>query len=96
MFSWFLFIFIQRISILRGFGLIDFWIKSFQPNIRACIDPPGKKETLRKSAKNDDSKQPARLTLKNLAGGFSLIGIGYLVSMLIFLLEKIWGTFTRY
>ena len=78
---------IIRIPELRDFGLLDFWAKRFQPDLRQCLDEAGKIMQPKKSTGRKDSL--SRLSIKNLTGAFVVLAVGYLVSFLVFLAEKI-------
>lgn len=78
---------IIRILELRDFGLLDFWAKRFQPDLRQCFDEADKIMQPKKSTGRKDSL--SRLSIKNLTGAFVVLAVGYLFSFLVFLAEKI-------
>jgi ionotropic glutamate receptor len=49
----------------------------------------------KRKAKNRKKKQLSRISLANLTGAFTVLGIGFLISLLVFLIEKavfLWKT----
>jgi ionotropic glutamate receptor len=70
---------------MRDFGLLDFWAKWYQPDVRQCLEKADNIMQLKKSSKKDST----RLSLKNLTGAFVILIVGYLVSFVAFLAEKI-------
>ena len=75
---------IDRTLELHQAGLISYWTKQFEPNTKPCFNGNQK-------SKNDkEKKKPLlRLTLVNLMGAFALLAFGWLLSLLVFLIEKV-------
>ena len=60
-------------------GLTDYWVKKYTPNIDQCL------------LNNRKSTAPRQISLKllNLSSVFVVLGIGFAISFLVFLLEQI-------
>lgn len=71
----------DRFILLRDYGLVIHWIDQLQPKLRTCMSFAEGDKILA------SEKRLARLNLGNLSGGFALIGIGYLFSLIAFILE---------
>lgn len=68
-----------RIMHMREVGLIDLWLKKFQPNVRKCL--------LGDNAST--MKKHKQLGLENVMGAFVVLAVGSLVSVVVFVSEKI-------
>ncbi len=66
-------------------GLISTWQKWFEPNTRPCLNDNKDKGKVKSRKK----KQLSRISLANMTGAFSILAIGFLISLLVFLIEKI-------
>ena len=75
---------IDRTLELHQAGLISYWTKQFEPNARPCFNGNQNK-------KNDKGKKKPliRLSLVNLTGAFALLAFGWLLSLFVFLIEKV-------
>ena len=69
---------------LHQAGLISYWTKQFEPNARPCFNE-------NQNNKNDKGKKKPliRLSLVNLTGAFALLAFGWLLSLFVFLVEKV-------
>jgi ionotropic glutamate receptor len=64
---------------LNQFGFIDFWIQSYQATPHRCLSQSVRKKKW----------ETPRLSLKNLTGAFAVLVIGYSVSFLVFIFERL-------
>nr|CAH0101150.1 unnamed protein product [Daphnia galeata] len=64
---------------MNQFGFIDFWIQSYQATPHRCLSPSVRKKKW----------ETPRLSLKNLTGAFAVLVIGYSVSFLVFIFERL-------
>lgn len=71
---------------MREMGLISLWERWFEPDIRSCLL---ESQIKNRRKKNKQKKPLVRLTVTNLTGAFVLLAIGYTVSLVIFVKEKI-------
>jgi len=66
----------------EAFGLIEYWKKNKQADIAArCVGV----------GKNEGADDGTPLTLKNLSSAFIILPVGLLFSMIVFLIEKLFG-----
>ena len=72
---------------MQDFGLSNYWIDRYQPDIHVCLDAA--EDQSKKKSKKEKTKPLTRLTLGNLSGAFILLSVGYLISLLSFITEKI-------
>ena len=70
---------------LREAGLISYWEKQFDPNTKPCFS--GNRNL--KNNKEKNKKPLLRLSLANLTGAFALLAFGWLISLFVFLIEKV-------
>ncbi|XP_046459985.1 ionotropic receptor 93a-like [Daphnia pulex] len=66
-------------------GLVDYWDVMLRPMPLQCLKNIGKGSNMLKLK----SKKPPALTLKNLTGAFVILLLGFSLSLLAFLCEKI-------
>jgi hypothetical protein len=64
---------------MNQFGLIEHWIASYQAMPHQCLAQAAKK-------RRDETP---RLSLKNLTGAFAVLVIGYVISFLVFVFERL-------
>jgi hypothetical protein len=78
---------------ILDYGLLDIWAQRYQTDVRKCQDKAEKMMHLKPSL---DS--PPSLSLKNLTGAFTILIVGYLVALFIFIGEKLifWATFAKF
>ncbi|KAI9554683.1 hypothetical protein GHT06_019959 [Daphnia sinensis] len=69
---------------LHEFGLILFWDKKLKPDIRPCSSQVKDYRVVKKK-----KIQRVRLKLSNLTGAYAVLAVGYSISLLTFLVEKI-------
>lgn len=62
---------------MREAGLVNQWNKKYQPDARECL------------VKDKKQRNPKKLTVGNFTGAFVLLGVGYLLSALVFFGERI-------
>ncbi len=76
---------IDRTLELHQAELISYWTKQFEPNARPCFNNGNQNN------KNDKGKKKPliRLSLVNLTGAFALLAFGWLLSLFVFLIEKV-------
>ena len=74
----------NRVMSMREMGLVGLWERWHEPDVRPCF--PKSHHNKKKKKKK---KTLVRLTLTNLNGAFVLLAIGYLLSFLVFIREKI-------
>jgi hypothetical protein len=65
-------------------GLVSLWVNWFEPNSRPCWN----NNNDNRNAKSN-KKPLVRLSLSNLTGAFVVLAVGFLVSTLVFLIERI-------
>lgn len=70
-----------RIMQMREAGLTDLWNKKFQPDARKCL--------VKLKASKMKKQADKQLGLGNLIGSFVVLAIGFLVSLVVFVSEKI-------
>ena len=68
-----------RLQVLMEMGLMDYWIKKYTPRIDQCLLNNRKSTNPRQSS----------LDLRSLSSAFAVLGIGFAISFLVFLLEQI-------
>ncbi len=68
-----------RVIEMNQFGLIEHWIASYQAMPHQCLAQAAKKQRF----------ETPRLSLKNLTGAFAVLVIGYVVSFLVFVIERL-------
>jgi len=73
---------------LADWGLVDYWVKKTKPQKEGC-SPDGRKAF---SKARDDRKI---LSLNDLCGPFIFLIMGSILSLLVFLLEKIYYHFNQ-
>ncbi|EFX66430.1 hypothetical protein DAPPUDRAFT_332232 [Daphnia pulex] len=75
---------------MREVGLVGLWERWHEPDIRPCYLMQNHHSQTNKKKKKKKQKKPlVRLTLTNLNGAFVLLGLGYVISFLVFLKERI-------
>jgi glutamate receptor, ionotropic, invertebrate len=74
----------HRTSELREIGLISLWEKQFEPNTNPCFSQ-------NENVRDGKDKPLQRLSLTNLMGAFALLAFGYLVSIVVFLTERVFS-----
>ena len=77
-----------RIMKMEQFGLIDYWWRLQNPT-----DPsPCLSKNIKKKKKSEANGRPAedlkRLTLKDLSGAFVVLIVGYIISLLVLVIER--------
>ena len=70
---------------MREVGLVGLWERWHEPDVRPCY----LQKQVHDKKKKKQKKPLVRLTLTNLNGAFVLLGAGYLVSLLVFISERI-------
>jgi hypothetical protein len=78
----------NRTLILREMGLIFKWQAEFEADTKPCYDSNGNNNRLAKD-KTKHKSSLARLSLANLGGAFAVLGVGILISALVFLVEML-------
>nr|CAH0101814.1 unnamed protein product [Daphnia galeata] len=73
---------IKRLLALQQTEMIDHWDSWFRPIPRQCMD------NIRKRSKKTETRH-STLSLKNLTGAFVVLLIGFSLSFLVFLVERI-------
>jgi hypothetical protein len=79
---------------MREYGLLKFWKRRFMSstdlNVRRC-------QSIIQSKKTEPEKQSERkaLSLESLSGAFILLLVGYIVTIIAFLFEKIMRSFNK-
>jgi ionotropic glutamate receptor len=66
-------------------GLISLWQTWFEPNARPCLNDKNDNRNVKKKEK----KQLTRISLANLTGAFVLLAVGCMISVFVFLMEKV-------
>jgi hypothetical protein len=66
-------------------GLISLWQTWFEPNTRPCLNDKNDNRNVKKKEK----KQLTRISLANLTGAFVLLAVGCMISVFVFLMEKV-------
>jgi hypothetical protein len=75
---------------MREVGLVGLWERWHEPDVRPCdLQNHHSSQTNKKKKKKKQKKPLVRLTLINLNGAFVLLGLGYVISFLAFLKERI-------
>lgn len=77
---------------MREVGLVGLWERWHEPDVRPCDlqnHHHSQQQTNKKKKKKKKKKPLVRLTLTNLNGAFVLLGLGYVISFLVFLKERI-------
>jgi hypothetical protein len=75
---------------MREVGLVGLWERWHEPDVRPCyLQNHHSSQTNKKKKKKKQKKPLVRLTLTNLNGAFVLLGLGYVISFLAFLKERI-------
>ncbi|XP_046452815.1 uncharacterized protein LOC124200588 [Daphnia pulex] len=75
---------------MREVGLVGLWERWHEPDVRPCdLQNHHSSQTNKKKKKKKQKKPLVRLTLTNLNGAFVLLGLGYVISFLVFLKERI-------
>ena len=67
---------------LKAAGLLDLWEKHYQASPRKCLE-------------FNQEKKESRLSIANLSSAFIILFIGYALSILILLIEKIFSLTTH-
>jgi len=60
-------------------GLLNRWLDTYQPKPRKCLDMAKSK---------DDPRNPAKISLKNLAIPFGMLIVGVILSLTVLIFEK--------
>lgn len=60
-------------------GLLNRWLDTYQPKPRKCLEMAKPK---------DDPRNPAKISLKNLAIPFAMLFIGCVLSFIVLICEK--------
>ena len=73
-----------RIMRMEALGLTDIWWKQFSPDPTYCLTFIEQQRLNKKGRKNK-----TKLTLKGLSGAFIVLIAGYIMAMLVFILELV-------
>lgn len=80
---------LSRVMSMREMGLVGLWERWHEPDVRPCFPKSHHNNKKTKTKKTKKKKTLVRLTLTNLNGAFVVLAIGYLLSFLVFIREKI-------
>lgn len=69
---------------MREMGLVSLWERWFEPSVRPCL-----LENHRGRRKKKQKKPLVRLTVTSLTGAFVLLAVGYTISFVIFIKERV-------
>lgn len=71
---------------MAQWGLPDYWVKRVTPQTEQCNEE-------KRKASSNGREQRKSLSLNDLSGPFILLMIGYMLSLLLFLVENIYNNF---